>query len=100
LSLKPVILVADDELGVRESFEVLLGKDYDLLFATTGREVLEILKNKNVNLVLLDIRMPEMDGIEALRQIKELNEDTDVIIVTAVKTLKTAVEAIKLGAYD
>lgn len=100
MGLRPVILVADDELGVRESFEALLGRDYDLLFATTGREALDILKTKNVNLVILDIRMPEIDGIEVLRRIKELNEDTDVIIVTAVKTLKTAVEAIKLGAYD
>lgn len=100
MGLRPVILVADDELGVRESFEALLGKDYDLLFATTGREALDILKTKNVNLVILDIRMPEINGIEVLRRIKELNEDTDVIIVTAVKTLKTAVEAIKLGAYD
>ncbi len=94
------ILVVDDDTGVRESFEAVLAKDYDLLFATQGPEALRILSTQEVNLVLLDIRMPGMDGIEVLRRIKELNEQTDVIVVTAVKSLKTAVEAIKLGAFD
>jgi DNA-binding NtrC family response regulator len=96
----PTILVADDEEGILESFGALLGKEYDLLFAQNGGQVLEILKRQNVNLVLLDIRMPGMDGIEVLRKIRELNEATDVIVVTAVKSLKTAVEAIKLGVFD
>jgi DNA-binding NtrC family response regulator len=94
------ILVVDDDVGVRESFEAVLAKDYDLHFATQGPETLRILSTKDINLVLLDIRMPGMDGIEVLRRIKELNEQTDVIVVTAVKSLKTAVEAIKLGAFD
>jgi two-component system, NtrC family, response regulator AtoC len=94
------ILVVDDDIGVRDSFEVVLAKDYDLLFATQGPEALRILSTQDVNLVLLDIRMPGMDGIEVLRRVKELNERTDVIVVTAVKSLKTAVEAIKLGAFD
>ncbi len=94
------ILVVDDDIGVRESFEAVLSKDYDLNFATQGPEALRTLTSKDIHLVLLDIRMPGMDGIEVLRRIKELNEQTDVIVVTAVKSLKTAVEAIKLGAFD
>jgi len=94
------ILVVDDDVGVRESFEAVLAKDYDLVFATQGPEALRILSTRDINLVLLDIRMPGMDGIEVLRRIKELNEQGDVIVVTAVKSLKTAVEAIKLGAFD
>ena len=94
------ILVVDDDVGVRESFEAVLAKDYDLSFATQGVEALRILSTKDVNLVLLDVRMPGMDGIEVLRRIREANEHTDVIVVTAVKSLKTAVEAIKLGAFD
>ena len=94
------ILMVDDDTGVRDSFEAVLAKDYDLHFATQGHEALRILSTHDINLVLLDIRMPGMDGIEVLRRIKELNERTDVIVVTAVKSLKTAVEAIKLGAYD
>jgi len=94
------ILVVDDDVGVCESFEAVLAKDYDLSFATQGVEALRILSTKDVNLVLLDVRMPGMDGIEVLRRIREANEHTDVIVVTAVKSLKTAVEAIKLGAFD
>jgi len=94
------LLIVDDDIGVRESFEAVLSKDYDLSFASQGSEALRILSTKDVNLVLLDVRMPGMDGIEVLRRIKELNEQTDVIVVTAVKSLKTAVEAIKLGAFD
>ncbi|MDZ4339360.1 MAG: response regulator, partial [candidate division NC10 bacterium] len=99
-TVRPVILVADDEVGILEAFEAVLGKEYDLLFAQNGDRVLEILKRQNVNLVLLDIRMPGMDGIEVLRRIRESNDNTDVIIVTAVKSIKTAVDAIKLGAFD
>ncbi|MEK7205192.1 MAG: response regulator, partial [candidate division NC10 bacterium] len=94
------ILVVDDDISVRESFEAVLSKDYDLSFASQGPEALRILSTKDIHLILLDIRMPGMDGIEVLRRIKELNDQTDVIVVTAVKSLKTAVEAIKLGAFD
>jgi DNA-binding NtrC family response regulator len=94
------ILIVDDDAGVRDSFETVLAKDYDLVFATQGPEALRILSARDVNLVLLDIRMPGMDGIEVLRRIKEVNDQTEVVVVTAVKSLKTAVEAIKLGASD
>jgi DNA-binding NtrC family response regulator len=94
------ILVVDDEVGIRDAFEAVLSKEYDLLFASSGPEALRILAGRDVNLVLLDIRMPGMDGLEVLRRVKEINEQTEVVIVTAVKSLKTAIEAIKLGASD
>ena len=98
--VRPSILIVDDDAGIRDSFETVLAKDYDLVFATQGPEALRILSARDVNLILLDLRMPGMDGIEVLRRIKELNDQTDVVVVTAVKSLKTAVEAIKLGASD
>jgi DNA-binding NtrC family response regulator len=98
--VRPLILVADDEPGIRDSFEALLKKEYDLQFAQDGEEVLAALRRTDVNLILLDIRMPGMNGIDVLRRIREANDTTDVIVVTAVKSLKTAVEAIKLGAFD
>ena len=100
LPVRPTILIVDDDVGVRESFEAVLAKDYELLVATQGAEALRILGTQDVNLVLLDIRMPGMNGIEVLRRIRELNEQADVVVITAVKSLKTAVESIKLGACD
>ncbi|OGS21135.1 MAG: hypothetical protein A3J83_00760 [Elusimicrobia bacterium RIFOXYA2_FULL_40_6] len=99
-TIKPTILAVDDESSILESFKVLLEQDYNLLTADSGEGALDIIRKKDVDLVLLDILMPGMDGMEILRKIKEINESIDVIMITAVKTVKTAIEAMKLGAYD
>ncbi|MGH7335063.1 MAG: sigma-54-dependent transcriptional regulator, partial [Candidatus Rokuibacteriota bacterium] len=98
--LRPVILVVDDDPGLRESFRLILEDDYDVVDAADGPTALEILRSRQVDLVLLDIRLPEMDGIEVLERIKGTDEGVEVILVTAVKTLRTAVAAMKLGAFD
>ena len=100
LKILPNILVVDDEINVIESFKRLLEDDYKVLTATNGEEALEKIEKENLDIVLLDIRMPEMDGIEVLRRIREMSENVDVIVVTAVNTMRTAIEAMKLGAYD
>lgn len=100
LKILPNILVVDDEVNVIESFKQLLEDDYKVLTASTGEEALEKVEKENLDIVLLDIRMPGMDGIEVLRRIEEMKENVDVIMVTAVNTMKTAIEAMKLGAYD
>jgi two-component system response regulator AtoC len=100
LKILPNILVVDDEVNVIESFKQLLEDDYKVLTATNGEEALEKVEKENLDIVLLDIRMPGMDGIEVLRRIEEMKENVDVIMVTAVNTMKTAIEAMKLGAYD
>ncbi|MFB0562707.1 MAG: sigma-54-dependent transcriptional regulator [Candidatus Lokiarchaeia archaeon] len=100
LKILPNILVVDDEINVIESFKRLLEDDYKVLTATNGEEALEKIEKENLDIVLLDIRMPEMDGIEVLRRIREMSENVDVIVVTAVSTMRTAIEAMKLGAYD
>jgi DNA-binding NtrC family response regulator len=97
--LKPVILAVDDEPSMRESYRVLLEDSYTLLTAASGKEALEILGKEPVNLVLLDVLMPDMDGIEVLQAIKNMS-GVEVIMVTAVKTVRTAIQAVKLGAYD
>ncbi len=100
LKILPNILVVDDEVNVIESFKQLLEEDYKVLTATNGEEALEKVERENLDIVLLDIRMPGMDGIEVLRRIEEMKENVDVIMVSAVNTMKTAIEAMKLGAYD
>jgi DNA-binding NtrC family response regulator len=100
MELKPTILVVDDESGARQSLEVILEDDYHVLAAENGREALEILQRESVDLVLLDVHMPDMDGLEVLRKIKERDEEADVIMVSALNLARKAVDAIKLGAYD
>jgi len=95
-----VILVVDDELGVRQSFNMVLKDNYEVILAETGAEALESLAKRSVDLVLLDILLPDMNGIEILEKIKRTNPETDVIMVTAVNDVQTAVIAIKLGAYE
>jgi len=98
--LRPVALVVDDEESVRESFRLVLDQDYDVLDAPDGARALEIVRAHHVDVVLLDIRLPEMDGIEVLERLKALDDSLEVILVTAVKTVRTAVAAMKLGAFD
>ena len=98
--LRPVILIVDDDPGIRESFRLILEDKYELIEAGDGRQAIETVRTSEVDLVLLDIRLPEMDGIEVLERIKALDEQVEVILVTAVKTVRTAVAAMKLGAFD
>jgi DNA-binding NtrC family response regulator len=99
-SVRPVILVVDDDPGLRESFRLILEEQYELLEAPDGPRALTLLRTHQVDVVLLDIRLPEMDGIEVLERIKTMDEGIEVILVTAVKTVRTAVAAMKLGAFD
>ena len=100
MEIKPTLLIVDDELGARQSLEVILEDDFHVLTAESGQEALEIVQKKPVDLVLLDIHMPEMDGLEVLRRIRERDEEIDIIIVSALNLARKAVEAIRLGAYD
>lgn len=94
------ILAVDDEGGVRESYRLILEDEYEVLTAADGDEALDIIRGRHVSLVLLDIMLPGKDGIAVLREIKQTDETVDVIVVTAVKTVRTAVAAMKHGAYD
>src|SRR5881296_1822514 len=98
--VRPVVLVVDDDHGVRESFRLILEDRYEVPEAADGRQALERLRASPVDLVLLDIRLPEMDGIEVLERMKAVDDRVEVILVTAVKTVRTAVAAMKLGAFD
>src|SRR5436309_13931256 len=97
---RPVVLVVDDDPGVRESFRLILEDHYDVVDVPDGPSALDVVRASAADLVLLDIRLPGMDGIEVLERIKALDEGIEVILVTAVKTVRTAVAAMKLGAFD
>ena len=97
---RPVVLTVDDELGVRETIRQVLGDDCDILEATDSPSALAQLQAHDVDLVLLDVRLPGETGIDILERIKALEESMEVILVTAVNDVRTAVEAIRRGAYD
>lgn len=94
------LLIVDDELGTRESLKMIFDKEYNIITATTGEEALGVIEGLRPNLVLLDIIMPGIDGLAVLERINEIDKDIIVIMITATKTVKTAVHAMKLGAYD
>src|SRR5215831_10574522 len=97
---RPVVLVIDDELGVRESLRVILRDDFEVLEAADGASALEIIRARRVDVALLDVRMPGEPGSAVLPRILALSESIAVILITAVPHVRTAVEAIKGGAYD
>jgi two-component system response regulator PilR (NtrC family) len=98
---KARILVVDDEKSMRDLLSITLEKEgYDVLTAAGGEPAIEALHRESVDAVITDLRMPKVDGLQVLRVAKEISPDTAVIVITAVASTETAVEAMKLGAYD
>jgi len=95
-----VLLIVDDDDGVREALHVILDEDYSVLDVPDGRTALQIVRAQHVDLVLLDILMPDVDGLEILREIRTIASHIPIVMMTAVKTVTTAVAAMKLGAGD
>ncbi|KAF0134244.1 MAG: hypothetical protein FD145_756 [Candidatus Saganbacteria bacterium] len=97
---KENILIIDDEIDMQETLKSILKKKYSPQAVSSGKQGISEIKKKEYSLLLLDLKMPEMDGIETLTKIKELDPQMLVIIITASKDIKSAVEAMKLGAED
>jgi len=98
---KSKILVVDDEPGMRTFLEIILRKEgYSVETAADGMKALDNINNNVFDLAILDILMPVMNGIEVLKRIIEKSPETTVIIITAFASHETAIEAMKLGAYD
>lgn len=95
------ILLVDDELDFCKSLqEILTREGYQVIVATSGMQALDKLKSEKPELILLDIRMPEMDGLQTLEKIRKIDKDTVVTMVTVVKDSKVAERSIKLGAVN
>jgi len=95
------ILVVDDELGILESFDAMLGDEYRLVTLDNGHDAIEYLKAHQPRLVFLDIKMPGVDGIEVLRHVRRRRLDTAVVIVTATTQphYETMAEDLGISAY-
>ena len=95
------ILIVDDSPFMLRTMSFILEKaGYATATANSGQEALEKLAEKDYSLILADIKMPGMDGLEMLRRIREIDSDAVVIVMTAYASLDTAVKAIKYNAYD
>ncbi len=99
-NLSKRILVVDDDQGILDSFEVLLGDRCDLVKAENGYEALRILENNPPRLMFLDIKMPGIDGIDILRMLQEKQKNVEVVIITATDQEKTEEEAKSLGVIE
>jgi two-component system, NtrC family, nitrogen regulation response regulator NtrX len=98
---KSRILVIDDESAIRDSLKMTLEYEgYEFLGAATGQEGLALIEREGPDLVLLDVKMPGMDGLEVLDRIRAMNEALPVVVVSGHGTISTAVEATKKGAFD
>ena len=98
---KDKILVIDDEAGIRSSLKgILEDEGFAVKTTDTGETGLEILKNENIDLVLLDIWLPQLNGLDVLAKIKASEEDSQVVMISGHGSIATAVKATKLGAYD
>jgi DNA-binding response OmpR family regulator len=97
----PRVLVVDDEPDFIELLrEFLTAKGYEVIAASNGEEALRKVKEDRPHLILLDVRMPKMNGLEVLKQVREIDHEVGVIMVTAVNEEETGRQALKMGAFD
>lgn len=99
--MKARILVVDDEESIREFLEIMLRKEgYEVTCAEDGQKAIDVLKKKAFDMVVSDLQMPNLTGLELLKQVRDQHPDMLFMMITAFGTTETAVEAMKLGAYD
>jgi DNA-binding NtrC family response regulator len=96
----PLVLAVDDEPGVLESYKAILEDTCEVCTAGNGVEALDTLAREDIHLVILDLKLPDMEGLEVLLRIKEMDEYIGVIVVTAVGDVKTAVRAMQAGSSE
>jgi response regulator RpfG family c-di-GMP phosphodiesterase len=94
------VLIVDDEIGPRESLRMILKPHYNIFTAENGYTAIQILRQSEIDVVTLDIKMPGMSGIDTLKEIRVIDPDVMVIIITGYGTLKSAIEAIRYGVFD
>ena len=97
---QPTVLVVDDEIGPRESLRAILKPDYQVLVASEGEQAVRFVEQQPVDVVLLDLRMPGLSGIQVLEKIKALNPAIEVIVVTGYASYETVLEGLRLHAFD
>ena len=99
--MKANILVVDDEQAIRDALRMVLDEEgYVTQAAGDGKEAMDLINKSDFDIVITDLKMPEMDGMSLIRQIQQICPQTSVIIITAHGSLESAIEALRIGAYD
>ena len=99
--MKPSILIVEDEkLLLTSLYKALSREGYKVISSTTGEEALDSFRESSPDIVLLDVRLPGLDGMQVLKTIRSMDNNVPIIIMTAFSGIKGAVEAMKLGAHD
>ena len=99
--ISPHILIMEDELSVAKGLEMVLTEEgYMVDLAMTGQSAINSLKNKDFDMLIADLRLPDIDGMEVIKQVKTIRPDTGVIVITGYSTVPSAIEAMRLGAHD
>jgi putative two-component system response regulator len=96
----PNILIVDDEIGPRESLRMILKQNYNVFTVENGYAAIQMIQQIEMDVLTLDLKMPGMSGIETLKEIRVIDPDVMVIIITGYGTLKSAIEAIRYGVFD
>jgi len=96
----PNILIVDDEIGPRESLRMILKPSYNVFIAENGHDAIQMIQKIETDVVTLDLKMPGISGIETLKELRLIDPDVMVIIITGFGTLKSAIEAIRYGVFD
>ena len=99
--MKVNILVVEDEQAIRDALKMVLEEEgYQTQTAANGKEAMDLINKNDFDIVITDLKMPEMDGMSLTRQIQQICPQTSVIIITAHGSLESAIEALRIGAYD
>jgi DNA-binding NtrC family response regulator len=97
--MNPKVLICDDEENIRETFKLILGDIYNLFLVDSGEQALYTLENnKDIKVALLDIKMPKVNGLDVLKEIKSKFPEVKIVMVTGYRSVETAAEASRLGA--
>jgi len=97
---RPTLLIVDDEPGPRESLRIVFKDRYNCMIATCGREGIEYARTHAVDAAVLDIKMPDLSGVDVLRELKEIDPDIECVMLTGYETIETARAAVRYGAAD
>ncbi|MGQ4809566.1 Regulatory protein AtoC [Candidatus Entotheonellaceae bacterium PAL068K] len=98
--MRPRILIIDDDDSLLESYMECLGEEFQVHTARTGAAGLALLSHQDISVLLLEVRLPDIDGLEVLRRVKAIDETVDVVMITVVQNVRIVVEAIRLGGHD